>query len=241
MLRGFLRFFLTIFIVALIGLGLFDYLQNFDTNECTMTYMFDNPELIPVKLPPAIEKKFAQYKLFLYCEGNNCAHNEDLRFHRPGNIPVLFVTGNADSHKQVRSMASVSIDKSRNGRAIKFQYFTISFNEELSALYGPLLLRQTEFTKYCVEHILELFKGVKPDVYRPKSVLIIGNSMGGVVSRGLLVPSNKDDQFYKKNYVHTIITQASPHNRPVNRIILFNLRYLFIVGFINFFFLGYKY
>jgi len=38
------------------------------------------------------------------------------------------------------------------------------------------------------------------------------------VSRGLLVPSNKDDTFHKKNYVHTIITQSSPHNRPVTSI-----------------------
>ncbi len=114
-------------------------------------------------------------------------------------------------------MASVGLDKSRKSKThkhIKFQYFTISFNEELSALYGPLLEMQTEFAKHCVEHILSLFENVKPESKRPRSVLIIGNSMGGLVARGLLLPDN-NNQFQMKNLIHTIITQASPHNKPV--------------------------
>ncbi len=180
---GLIRFLLTLFILFLLGTGIFDYLQNFDVNECSMTYMFQNPDLIPVTLPNHLDAKFPNYKLFLYCEGADCAHNEQLHFTKPGNIPVLFVTGNADSHKQVRSMASVAADMSRHSpyKNVKFLYFTISFNEELSALYGPLLTRQTEFTKHCVEHILTLFRDTKPTTKRPKSVLIIGNSMGGLV------------------------------------------------------------
>jgi glycosylphosphatidylinositol deacylase len=220
MLEKFKRIFLTALIISLIGLGAFDYLQNIDTNECSMTYMFQNPNLIPVKMPAVIEKKFLNYKLYLYCEEDACPRNENLRFTEPGNIPVLFVTGNADSHKQVRSMASVGIDKSRKSKGpkknIKFHYFTISFNEELSALYGPILMRQTEFTKICIQHILGLFKNVQPLVKRPTSVLVIGNSMGGVVSRGLMVPMNQDDDFYQKKLIHTIITQATPHLRPVS-------------------------
>ena len=77
-------------------------------------------------------------------------------------------------------------------------------------------MRQTEFTKYCIEHILMLFHDIRPVSKRPKSVLIIGNSMGGLVSRGLMVPLNENDKFSQKNYVNTIITQASPHRRPVN-------------------------
>lgn len=220
MFDKFKRLVVTVFTLILIGLGAFDYLQNIDTNECSMTYMFQNPNLIPVKLPTSVEKRFFNYKLFLYCEGNDCPLNENLRFTKAGNIPVLFVTGNADSHKQVRSMASVSIDKSRNSRGsnknIKFQYFTISFNEELSALYGPILMKQTEFAKICIQHILGLYKNVQSVEKRPTSVLVIGNSMGGLVSRALMVPMKQKDDFYQKNLVHTIITQASPHKRPVS-------------------------
>lgn len=213
------RFVLTLSILSLIGIGIFDYLKNFDSNECSMTYMFYNPSYIPVKLTDNVQKKFPNYKLFLYCEGNDCVQNEKLRFTKPGNIPVLFITGNADSHKQVRSMASVARDKALHAsdykRNIKFQYFTISFNEELSALYGPIMVMQTEFTKICVQHIMKLFEKIQPEEKRPRSVLIIGNSMGGIVSRGIMVPSDKDNDFTKKNLVHTIITQASPHIRPV--------------------------
>ena len=220
LVRGMTRFLLTASILSLIGIGIYDYLKNFDSNECSMTYMFYNPSYIPVKLTAKIQNKFPNYKLFLYCEGNDCAQNEKLRFTKPGHIPVLFITGNADSHKQVRSLASVAREKARHAsdykRNIKFQYFSISFNEELSALYGPIMFMQTDFTKICVQHILTLYKNVQPEGKRPQTVLIIGNSMGGIVSRGIMVPSDSSDEFTKKNLVHTIITQASPHKRPVS-------------------------
>ena len=79
-----MRIILTVFILTLIGLGTFDYLQNVDPNECSMTYMFQNPNLIPVRLPQKIEKRFFNYKLYLYCEGNHCPANENLRFTKPG-------------------------------------------------------------------------------------------------------------------------------------------------------------
>ena len=210
------RLILTVLISLLLGFGVFDYLQNNGTNECSMTYMFHSPDLIPVELPLHVKTKFLNYKLYLYCEGFECGQYEKLKFTQPGHIPVLFVTGNADSHKQVRSVASVGLDKTRNSKRknIHFQYFTISFNEELSALYGPLLDMQTEFTKHCIEHILTLFELVQPELKRPKSVLLIGNSMGGIVSRAIFV-SNKNDEFSGKILVHTIITQATPHIRPV--------------------------
>jgi glycosylphosphatidylinositol deacylase len=101
-------------------------------------------------------------------------------------------------------MASVGLDKSRHQKSklsTKFHYFTISFNEELTALYGPLLPIQTDFVKHCVKHVLSLFTGVQPDAKRPKSVLLIGNSMGGLIARGLFT----DEEFVSKQLVHTII------------------------------------
>lgn len=199
--KGIARFFITILILTLTGIGLVNYLKHHDENECSMTYMRQSPSLIPVQLSPAINRKFPFYKLYLYCEGYDCQKYENLHFTAPGSIPVLFITGNADSHKQVRSLASISIDKSlhlKPSNKIKFHYFTISFNEELSALYGPILQTQTDYAKHCIVHILSLFKNIKPESSRPTSVLVIGNSMGGVVSRGLLVPSSDDDDFHKK-------------------------------------------
>jgi glycosylphosphatidylinositol deacylase len=88
-----IQFSLTLILLGLFGAGLYDYLKNFDENECSMTYMFQNPDLIDVKLGKAIEAKYPSYKLFLYCEGYECNQHQKLTFTQPGNIPVLFITG----------------------------------------------------------------------------------------------------------------------------------------------------
>jgi hypothetical protein len=36
--------------LILVGLGVYDYVKNVDTNDCSMTYMKQNPGLIPVQL-----------------------------------------------------------------------------------------------------------------------------------------------------------------------------------------------
>ena len=64
-----------------------------------------------------------------------------------GGVPVLFVPGNSGSHKQVRSMASVALrkalDDDHSGR-FHFDYFSVDFNEEFSALYGGTLEDQVK-------------------------------------------------------------------------------------------------
>lgn len=187
------RVFIVVAMLCVLGIGIVDYLKNVDENDCSMTYMQQPISLIPVPLDPQIQSRFPFYKLYLYCESSDCHEYESLRFTRPAEIPVLFITGNADSHKQVRSLASIASHKALKSkysrRGVRFHYFTIFFNEELSALYGPILNAQTEYSKHCIKHILRLFSGIKPEEKRPKSVLIVGNSMGGVIARSLFVPS----------------------------------------------------
>jgi len=95
LIKNLIRFLLTIFLLFLIVAGIYDYLKNVDTNDCSMTYMKQNPGLIPVNLPNHVRKEFPNYKLFLYCEGYDCQKFEKLNFNSPGYIPVLFVPGNA--------------------------------------------------------------------------------------------------------------------------------------------------
>ncbi len=180
-IKSVFRFIITIALLILMGIGVFDYLQNIDQNDCSMTYMFQDPEFLEIKLPSNIKTQFENYKLYLYCEGSDCAKFDKFKFLHQGHIPVLFITGNSDSHKQVRSLASISVDKTRTNKFnshIRFHYFTMSFNEEPSALYGPVLDKQTQFTKECIKHILKLFSKVKPKNKKPEKVLLIGNSMG---------------------------------------------------------------
>jgi glycosylphosphatidylinositol deacylase len=211
------RVIVTTVILVSVGLGVYEYLQNIDENDCSMTYMIP-PVYIPIGMSRAVEEAYPRYKLYVQCiDVYNCDVDEKISFKRQGNIPVLFITGNADSHKQVRSIASVALSKAEQekyaGLEVRFNYFTISFNEELSALYGPVLYEQTEFVKHCIKQILSLYGNVSPSDMRPESVLIVGNSMGGLIARGLFV--QKSEEFDASRWVHTIITQSSPHTHAV--------------------------
>jgi glycosylphosphatidylinositol deacylase len=89
-------------------------------------------------------------------------------------FPVLFIVGNADSYRQVRSLGSVAYrmgDKQK-----QLDYFSIDFNEELSALFGGVLGQQTEFVAYAIQKILSLYK-------TEKTIILVGNSIGGFLSR----------------------------------------------------------
>ncbi|PIK34477.1 hypothetical protein BSL78_28697, partial [Apostichopus japonicus] len=149
------------------------------------------------------ENAFPRYSLYLYSEGAKKTSNFKL-----SGIPVLFIPGNAGSYKQVRSLGSVAITKAEESD-YHFNYFSVDLNGEKNALYGGFLLEQTEFVHQCIRHILSFYSEAKN---KPKSVVVVGHSMGGVIARGLFTLEGFDPSL-----VHTIITQATPHS-PVIRI-----------------------
>ncbi|XP_011701617.1 PREDICTED: GPI inositol-deacylase isoform X2 [Wasmannia auropunctata] len=115
-------------------------------------------------------------------------------------IPVLFIPGNAGSHEQVRSIASVSFRKSRE-TSFHFDFFTVSFSKDLSALYGGVLMEQTVYVSHCIKAILALYRG------KMDKVVLIGHSMGGMIAKGaLLLAPNMDPSF-----ASIIINLATPH------------------------------
>ncbi|KAJ1837800.1 GPI inositol deacylase, partial [Coemansia sp. RSA 2708] len=69
-----------------------------DVANCAMSY--SRPRYIEqTEFGRSWTRYSAKYKLYLYREGGFDVHNQAFR------IPVLFVPGNAGSHKQVRSIA----------------------------------------------------------------------------------------------------------------------------------------
>ncbi|KAK2588928.1 hypothetical protein KPH14_001783 [Odynerus spinipes] len=99
-----------------------------------MTYMFEYPQYVRVALDDDIENKYPRFGLYAYGEG---FVTEKLRRMHFTGIPVLFVPGNAGSHEQVRSIASVSLRKSLKDRTpFHFDFFTVSLGKDHSALYG---------------------------------------------------------------------------------------------------------
>jgi glycosylphosphatidylinositol deacylase len=55
------------------------------------------------------------------------------------------VSGNAGSHKQVRSLASVALRKAIDETKYRthFDFFAVDFGEEMSGLYGGVLQDQS--------------------------------------------------------------------------------------------------
>lgn len=192
-------------LASFLTLGGYEHIFNLEPNRCEMTYMFQKPHFIPIQLPTEVGKQFPLYGLYVYGEGELV---KDLEGKKYAGVPVLFVPGNGGSHKQVRSLASVAYRKSfEDSINFHFNFFTVDLNEELAALYGAVLERQTEFVSIAVKHILGLYEGQKG---KPESVILVGHSMGGMVARAVYTTKQVTAAM-----APLIITQATPHTRPV--------------------------
>ncbi|XP_066543052.1 GPI inositol-deacylase [Hoplias malabaricus] len=191
--------------LVLLLAGLRELLFGFEENRCSMSFMFEQPEYRRIQLPQRVARQYPAYGLYLYGEGLYAQETRGLKL---TGAPVLFLPGNAGSYKQARSLGSVALRKAENFESgIHMNVFTIDFNEELVALYGGSLLRQTHFLHESIRVILRLYKN-RPDP--PSSVVLVGHSMGGVVARALFTLPR-----FNPHLVRLIITQASPHIAPV--------------------------
>ncbi len=163
-----------------------------------------------------------KYSLYLYREEGVDEYTKDNIGLR--GAPVLFIPGNAGSYKQVRSLSSESSRYYHNNlrqdaEATKagvrsFDFFTLNFNEDLSAFHGQTLLDQAEYVNEAIAYIMSLYVDGNrlhrdSQIPDPSSVILIGHSMGGIVARTVLVTPK-----YQANSVNTIITMSTPHARP---------------------------
>ncbi|XP_068631701.1 GPI inositol-deacylase [Battus philenor] len=179
-----------------------------DKNDyCAMTYMFEYPRFVRISLDENIQKSYPQYGLFAYSEGRFTERARKMWF---DGIPVLFLPGNSGSHMQARSLASVALRKAlAKGYDYHFNFFTISYNEELSGLFGGVLESQTEFAAASVSKILSLYKSNSYTKSAPSSVVLIGHSMGGLIAKRLL------SYYSTKNSTSLLITLAAPLKAPI--------------------------
>ncbi|KFA61566.1 hypothetical protein S40285_04021 [Stachybotrys chlorohalonatus IBT 40285] len=212
-----------LFLTSALGIALlFAILQSLvscqtDPKGCRMSYM--RPSYQHFSEFDTEHTRFAtKYSLYLYRE-QGIDNTKKLR-----GVPVLFIPGNAGSYKQVRPIASEAANYfhhylQHDGVAVdagvrSLDFFTVDFNEDITAFHGQTLLDQAEYLNEAVRYILSLYSDPQrtarnshlPD---PTSVIILGHSMGGVVARTMLIQPN-----YQAHSINTIITMSAPHARP---------------------------
>ena len=105
-----------------------------------------------------------------------------------------------------------SQDGPRHGK-LPLDFFSVDFNEDITAFHGQTLLDQAEYLNDAVAYTLSLYhkpnQSIRdPSLPDPTSVILVGHSMGGVVARTMLTLPN-----YQINSINTIITLAAPHAR----------------------------
>ena len=139
----------------------------------------------------------------------------------------MFIPGNAGSYKQVRPVAAEAAvyfqeqlqandDAYRSGKR-PLDFFTVDFNEDITAFHGQTMVDQAEYLNEAIAYILSLYHNPSrsqrdPELPDPTSVLLLGHSMGGIVARTMLTMPN-----YQANSINTILTLAAPHARaPVS-------------------------
>lgn len=152
-----------------------------------------------------------KYALYLYRDDYYQRDQMSKKF-VPTGIPVIFIPGNAGSYKQARSIGSLAAEviAERNlGQDQRLDLYTADFEEDFSAFHGRTLLDQAEYINDAIRFILALYDQPNPDTPHPKSVIVIGHSMGGFIARALVGLDN-----YVPESVNTIITLASPHAMP---------------------------
>lgn len=193
---------------------LFTYLYNVtlvgsDTAMCRPVKMFPSYARI-LGFDQLFTKYASKYSLYLYREqGKDLKPTPENNFQLDG-TPVLFIPGNAGSYRQARSIAlkttTMLYEQQYDGLNQlygKLDFFTADFNEDFTAFHGRTMLDQAEYLNDAIRFILGLYQHTPVP---PKSVTVIGHSMGGIVARVLLTLPN-----YVDESINTIITLSTPH------------------------------
>ncbi|KAG9448528.1 hypothetical protein H6P81_008493 [Aristolochia fimbriata] len=97
-------------------------------------------------------------------------------------------------------------------------WFAVDLEGEHSAMDGRILEEHTEYVVYAIHRVLDQYResatarlkeGDEISGSLPKSVILVGHSMGGFVARAAVVHPH-----LRKSAVETVITLSSPHQSP---------------------------
>ncbi|KAL6977138.1 hypothetical protein U1Q18_025933 [Sarracenia purpurea var. burkii] len=207
------------------------------SNGCIMTYMY--PQYIPISSPANVtSSKYGLYlyhegwkkidfnehlkKLsgvpILFIPGNGGSYKqvrslaaESDRAYQGGPLEHTFYQ-------------EASLDMDAAGFGLPNQYismldwFAVDLEGEHSAMDGRILEEHTEYVVYAIHRILDQYKNSRDARVRegaavsgslPKSVILVGHSMGGFVARAAIIHPH-----LRNLAVETVLTLSSPHQSP---------------------------
>lgn len=116
------------------------------------------------------------------------------------------------------------VDSDVTNTPLPYQYtsmldwFTVDLEGEHSAMDGRILEEHTDYVVYAIHRILDHYKesydarvkeGAAASRSPPRSVILVGHSMGGFVARAAIVHPH-----LRKFAVETVLTLSSPHQSP---------------------------
>nr|GLL18614.1 uncharacterized protein LOC109180424 isoform X1 [Ipomoea trifida] len=102
--------------------------------------------------------------------------------------------------------------------ASMLDWFAVDLEGEHSAMDGRILEEHTEYVVYSIHRILDHYKDIRDARVKegatvsrslPKSVILVGHSMGGFVARAAIVHPH-----LRKSAVETVLTLSTPHQSP---------------------------
>ncbi|XP_038896443.1 GPI inositol-deacylase isoform X2 [Benincasa hispida] len=100
----------------------------------------------------------------------------------------------------------------------RLDWFAVDLEGEHSAMDGGILEEHAEYVVHAIHRILDQYKesfdarakeGAANSASLPRSVILVGHSMGGFVARAAVVHPR-----LRKSAVETILTLSSPHQSP---------------------------
>ncbi len=169
--------------------------------------------------PSGLSRK---YRLLLYREGYLEPFTPGVLPH--GN-PALFLPGNAGSYGQVRSVASSAAlqywahdyDQQGDPNAVRpkaqwkhlsgsMDWWTVDFNEDLSAFHGLTLAQQAQFVNEVTGSLLAHYQ----QFTNITSIPLLAHSMGGVVASLALATGKKNPA----PSANMLVTLSTPHAYP---------------------------
>ncbi|KAL5057400.1 hypothetical protein RYX36_029004 [Vicia faba] len=100
----------------------------------------------------------------------------------------------------------------------RLDWFAVDLEGEHSAMDGAILEEHTEYVVYAIHKVLDQYKvsydartkeGAANSGSLPKSVILVGHSMGGFVARAAVIHPH-----LRKSVVQTVLTLSTPHQSP---------------------------